>query len=101
MSQFALGIDTGGTFTDGVVCNLDHNTIVVKTKVITTRNNLEIAINNCLDNLLADLDKQDLKEDVLQQLKMVSVSTTLATNAIVEGQGAEVGLILSWLFCQI
>lgn len=94
MSQFALGIDTGGTFTDGVVCNLDHNTIVVKTKVITTRNNLEIAINNCLDNLLADLDKQDLKEDVLQQLKMVSVSTTLATNAIVEGQGAEVGLIL-------
>jgi N-methylhydantoinase A/oxoprolinase/acetone carboxylase beta subunit len=29
----------------------------------------------------------------LNQIKMVSLSTTLATNAIVEGQGAEVGLI--------
>ena len=94
MALFALGIDTGGTFTDGVVCDLDHNTILAKTKVITTRHKLTIAINNCLDNLLVELDKQILKDEVLRHLKMVSLSTTLATNGIVEGQGAEVGLIL-------
>jgi N-methylhydantoinase A/oxoprolinase/acetone carboxylase beta subunit len=94
MAHFALGIDTGGTFTDGVVCDLDQNTIITKTKVITTRNNLTIAINACLDNLLVDLDQKHVKNNVLQDLKMVSLSTTLATNGIVEGQGAEVGLIL-------
>ena len=94
MTHFALGIDTGGTFTDGVVCDLDQNTIIAKTKVITTRHNLTIAINNCLDNLLADLDKQHLTHEVLDHLNMVSLSTTLATNGIVEGQGADVGLIV-------
>ncbi len=94
MSYFALGIDTGGTFTDGVVCNLDQNTIIAKTKVITTRHNLTTAINNCLDNLLRSLDEKHVKENVLQRLKMVSLSTTLATNGIVEGQGAAVGVIL-------
>jgi N-methylhydantoinase A/oxoprolinase/acetone carboxylase beta subunit len=92
--HFALGIDTGGTFTDGVVCDLDHNTILAKTKVITTRHNLTIAINNCLDNLLTELEKKQVKHDVFAHLKMVSLSTTLATNGIVEGQGAEVGVIL-------
>jgi N-methylhydantoinase A/oxoprolinase/acetone carboxylase beta subunit len=92
--HFALGIDTGGTFTDGVVCDLDQNTILSKTKVITTRHKLTIAINNCLDNLLTELAKQSLKDEVLRHLKMVSLSTTLATNGIVEGQGAEVGVIL-------
>ncbi|MEW5816962.1 MAG: hydantoinase/oxoprolinase family protein [Spirochaetota bacterium] len=93
-ASYALGIDTGGTFTDGVVYNLTQNKIIAKTKVITTRSNLTIAINNCLDNLLFDLDNKKIKEAVLNRIKMVCLSTTLATNAIVEGQGADVGLIL-------
>ncbi len=94
MSHFALGIDTGGTFTDGVVCDLDQHNIIAKTKVITTRHNLTIAINNCLNNLLSGLNEQNVRDKVLQHLKMVSLSTTLATNGIVEGQGAEVGLLV-------
>ncbi len=93
MANLALGIDTGGTFTDGVIFDLDKKTVEAKTKVETTRHNLTIAINNCLDNLVAALKENSGSQVDFGQIKMVSLSTTLATNAIVEGQGAEVGLI--------
>ena len=89
MVNLALGIDTGGTLTDGVLFDLDHKKIVAKTKVITTRHNLTLAVDQCLDHLLSQREQAEL-----DRIKMVSLSTTLATNAIVEGQGAEVGLIL-------
>lgn len=89
MNNLALGIDTGGTLTDGVLFDLDQKEIVAKTKVITTRHNLSLAVGQCLDNLLSQRDQIEL-----DRIKMVSLSITLATNAIVEGQGAEVGLIL-------
>lgn len=88
MANLALGIDTGGTFTDGVIFDLDRREIMAKTKVNTTRHNLTLAIDRCLDNLLDEAGRINLN-----RIKMVSLSTTLATNAIVEGQGAEVGLI--------
>lgn len=81
----ALGIDTGGTFTDGVVLDFTSDTIVAKAKAETTRSDLSVGIHNCMKSL-TDVD--------LTQIRMVSLSTTLATNAIVEGQGSEVGLIL-------
>lgn len=89
MANLALGIDTGGTYTDGVIFGIKSRKIYSKTKVVTTRHDLSIAIETCLESLLersaGKIDKDDIK--------MVSLSTTLATNAIVEGQGAEVGLI--------
>lgn len=93
MANLALGIDTGGTFTDGVIFNLDTKTVEAATKVETTRHNLTLAINRCLDNLIDELKKKNKKQVDIGKIKMVSLSTTLATNAIVEGQGAEVGLI--------
>ncbi len=89
MANLALGIDTGGTFTDGVIWELDKKEILCKTKVVTTRHDLHLAIDNCLQGLL----DQWPDEYNLSEIKMISLSTTLATNAIVEGQGAEVGLI--------
>ncbi|HOL16531.1 MAG TPA: hydantoinase/oxoprolinase family protein [Bacillota bacterium] len=89
MANLALGIDTGGTFTDGVIFDLDRSEIIAKTKVTTTRHNLTLAIDRCLDDLLSEAAQINF-----DWIKMVSLSTTLATNAIVEGQGAEVGLIL-------
>ncbi len=93
MPNLALGIDTGGTFTDGVIFDLDQKTVIAATKVETTRHNLTLAINSCIDNLVAALEKEKQGCNNIRQVKMVSLSTTLATNAIVEGQGAEVGLI--------
>ncbi|MBM4235883.1 MAG: hydantoinase/oxoprolinase family protein [Firmicutes bacterium] len=93
MANLALGIDTGGTFTDGVIFDLDQKAVLTTTKVETTRHNLTLAINRCLDNLVDKLQNEKQGRYDIRQVKMVSLSTTLATNAIVEGQGAEVGLI--------
>jgi N-methylhydantoinase A/oxoprolinase/acetone carboxylase beta subunit len=93
MANLALGIDTGGTFTDGVIFDLDQKTVEATTKVETTRHNLTLAINRCIDNLVKALKEKGREQLDISQVKMVSLSTTLATNAIVEGQGAEVGLI--------
>ncbi|MDW7675113.1 MAG: hydantoinase/oxoprolinase family protein, partial [Bacillota bacterium] len=81
----ALGIDTGGTFTDAVIINLENNMILAKAKALTTRHNLAIGITEAVDKLMAT---------ELSQVSLVALSTTLATNAIVEGKGCEVGLIL-------
>jgi len=93
MANLAVGIDTGGTFTDGVIFDLDKKTVEAKTKVETTRHNLTLAINRCLDNLIATHESEKGTLPEIGSIRMVSLSTTLATNAIVEGQGAEVGLI--------
>jgi len=93
MANLALGIDTGGTFTDGVIFDLDQKAVLATTKVETTRHNLTLAINRCIDNLVDKLQNEQQGRYDIRQVKMVSLSTTLATNAIVEGQGAEVGLI--------
>lgn len=85
----ALGIDTGGTLTDGVLLDLDSKKILVAGKVSTTRHDLSLAVDACLSKLIDQTEPLDLT-----QLKMVSLSTTLATNAIVEGRGAEVGLLM-------
>lgn len=80
-----LGIDTGGTYTDGIVLDVDNQKIITKAKALTTHDNLTVGIRNCINNLnIANFDA----------IKVVSVSTTLATNAIVEGRGGEVGLLL-------
>ncbi|AET68274.1 N-methylhydantoinase A/acetone carboxylase, beta subunit [Desulfosporosinus orientis DSM 765] len=80
-----LGIDTGGTFTDGVLLDLDTKEVKRKAKAFTTRGDLSIGIRNCIENM-GDLDPR--------QVQLVSLSTTLATNAIVEGRGCRVGLIM-------
>lgn len=93
MAKLALGIDTGGTYTDGVIYDLENKTVEVKTKAETTRHNLTLAIDRCLDQLVTAFKEKNGNHVDFGQIKMVSLSTTLATNAIVEGQGAAVGLI--------
>lgn len=83
--RMVLGIDTGGTYTDGVIIEADSKKILRKAKVRTTREDLTIGIKECINSL---------KFDHLEQISLVALSTTLATNAIVEGQGCEVGLIM-------
>lgn len=80
-----LGIDTGGTYTDGVIIEANTRNILKKAKARTTPADLTIGIKECIDNLAYDQ---------LSAISMVALSTTLATNAIVEGKGCEVGIIL-------
>lgn len=83
--SYVLGIDTGGTYTDGVLLDFKGKTVVKKAKAFTTPQDLTLGIKECIDNL-GELDPA--------RIKMVCLSTTLATNAIVEGRGGKVGLIL-------
>jgi N-methylhydantoinase A/oxoprolinase/acetone carboxylase beta subunit len=83
--SLVLGIDTGGTYTDGVVVDLEKRRILNKAKALTTREDLSIGICSCIDNL---------KLEGFREISAVSLSTTLATNAIVEGRGCEVGLLM-------
>ncbi|UWP61015.1 hydantoinase/oxoprolinase family protein [Ruminococcus gauvreauii] len=80
-----LGVDTGGTYTDGVIMDRDTGTVVHTAKALTTQYDLTVGIRNCMDAL---------GFESWQQIDMVSLSTTLATNAIVEGKGSRVGLLL-------
>ena len=79
-----IGIDTGGTFTDAVAYDLDLKRVLHAAKAQTTKEDLSIGIGNALDSLPRDL---------LEKAEMVSLSTTLATNACVENKGGRAKLL--------
>lgn len=82
--ELGLGIDTGGTYTDAVLIDLESNKIISKAKALTTRDDLSVGIRNSLKLF----DKA-----LLKKVSMVSLSSTLATNSVVEGKGCRVGVI--------
>ena len=84
---FLLGIDTGGTYTDAVIFH-ETNGVIGKAKSLTTRQDLSIGIENSVDGALKAAGI------AASSVGLVSLSTTLATNALVEGQGARAGLIM-------
>jgi N-methylhydantoinase A/oxoprolinase/acetone carboxylase beta subunit len=87
MTDYCIGIDTGGTFTDAVLIDRASGDIVTWAKEATTHHDLGIGVGRALEGLLA----QNISPGDVRQL---AVSTTLATNAIVEGRGARVGLFV-------
>jgi len=82
---YGIGIDTGGTYTDAVVYDLDSGKVLAKGKSPTTHHELSLGIGNALDMLPADLVKC---------AELVSLSTTLATNACVENRGGRAKLVM-------
>ncbi len=83
--RLGLGIDAGGTYTDVVVYDFAERRVAGKAKALTTKWNYAEGITAALSQLDAGL---------LSRVELVSVSTTLATNAIVEGRGQKVGLLV-------
>mgnify|MGYP000689980474 CR=1 FL=1 len=83
--KIGLGIDAGGTYTDAVVYDIADGKTLSKSKALTTKWDFTRGIGEAL----AGLDR-----GMLQSVEMVALSTTLATNAIVEGEGQKVGMIL-------
>lgn len=81
-----LGIDTGGTFTDAVLFD-DAAGVVAKAKALTTHDGLAVGIGEAVNAVLA------ASRAAPGDVSLVSLSTTLATNAMVEGQGGRVGLV--------
>ena len=85
-TRLRLGLDTGGTYTDAVLF-CPARGVVASAKALTTRHDLSIGISEAAGKVLAAA-KADPKD-----IALVSMSTTLATNALVEGQGGRVALI--------
>jgi N-methylhydantoinase A/oxoprolinase/acetone carboxylase beta subunit len=84
-ARLGLGIDAGGTYTDAVAYDFARKRVLAKSKALTTKWDYTVGIADALAAFDAAL---------LRKVDLVSVSTTLATNAIVEGRGQKVGLLL-------
>lgn len=83
--RYFLGIDTGGTYTDAVLLDQDKR-VVAAAKSLTTRFDLAVGISASLDRL---------PKDLLAQVMLVSLSTTLTTNSVVEGKGSPICVLLA------
>ncbi len=83
--KLVLGIDTGGTYTDGVLLDYESREVLATHKSLTTKRDFAIGIERVIEGIAI--------EDP-EVIRMVSVSTTLATNAIAEGKGKRVALLL-------
>ena len=84
---YFLGVDTGGTYTDAVIVDDATDRVIGTAKSLTTRVDLALGIGRAVDAAL--LNAGVAAGDVA----LVSLSTTLATNALVEGQGGRVALV--------
>ena len=80
-----LGIDVGGTHTDAVL--FENLRVRKKTKVPTKPENLIESLTQVADEILRGED--------LRALERVVFSTTISTNAIVQGKIDRVGLIVA------
>ena len=80
--SYQVGIDVGGTFTDGVLIRDQY--LIKKTKVPTQADNL-------LETLLNAFEHLDVYKHPVDQ---ITVSTTLVTNAILENRLPPVELFL-------
>lgn len=89
--SYFIGVDTGGTYTDAAVIAARDHRVIASAKAITTKGDLAIGVTEAITKAVANLPMGLKPEDI----SLVSVSTTLATNAVVEGHGSAVGVILS------
>lgn len=80
-----LGLDVGGTHTDVVI--IDKTGIVATDKVKTNHNDLLETVNRGIENAVKNVNRDDIER--------VNLSTTLSTNAIVEGKTENVAVLVS------
>jgi len=88
MQRYDIGIDVGGTFTDVVVCGGDHPFYCkVPTSVRAQAEGVRLGIERAAAVLGLGL------EALLARTDRVVHGTTVATNMMLEGSGARVGLL--------
>lgn len=82
--MIGVGIDTGGTCTDAVILETEGNRVLSLGKTLTTKYDLKEGILKALS---------ELDQELLKKAEYLSLSTTLATNACVEGKGGRAKLV--------
>lgn len=89
--ELGLGIDTGGTYTDAALVDLGTRKLVAWSKSPTTPQDLSVGMAGSVRALMRKerFDPADVR--------LVGLSTTLATNSVLESRGGKVGLIgIGW-----
>ena len=90
--SYLIGVDTGGTYTDAAVLDAATNEVLASAKALTTRGDLAVGVCEAIECVLTALGDDTAR--TASRVKLVSVSTTLATNAVVEGHGSPVCVVL-------
>ena len=84
-----LGLDTGGTYTDAVVL-AEGKQVIASAKALTTHWDLAVGIGDAIRAVLAALPSGRSRAEI----QLVAVSTTLATNAVVERRFSPICAVL-------
>ena len=88
MTTWRVGIDIGGTFTDAALVDAETGQVRV-VKVLTTPEDPAKGFMTSLERGLAECDAAG------RDLAAVVHATTVATNAIIEGKMARVGMLVT------
>ena len=86
--SLVLGLDTGGTFTDAALLDKQSRTVLATAKALTTQADLSVGVGKAIETVLAEWGGD------AAAISRVILSTTLATNSVVEGVGGRVALVL-------
>jgi N-methylhydantoinase A len=91
---YRLGVDVGGTFTDVLLVE-ESSGATWRAKTASTPTDQAVGVLNGIGKVCADAGIE------LREIDQVLHGTTVATNAILEGKGATVGLVTTKGFRQV
>lgn len=89
--DFRVGMDTGGTFTDGFFSSGQKITTI---KVDTTPHDLTVCFMNCLEEGAKKLGFADLGS-FLKKTDIIKFSSTIGSNTLIQKSGPKLGLIVT------
>ncbi|NOT55112.1 MAG: hydantoinase/oxoprolinase family protein [Deltaproteobacteria bacterium] len=89
MTAYTLGIDVGGTFTD-LVCADESGHLEIE-KVLSTADNQALGVLAGIEKLASTYGVRSV--DLLSHISVIVHGTTVATNTMLEYNGAHTGLI--------
>ena len=92
--SFRLGVDVGGTFTDLILVN-EASGDIHTAKVPSTPDDSSVGVMNGVERVCANAGIDP------SQISQVMHGTTVATNTVLTGTGAKVGLVTTRAYKQV